>query len=228
MSQFAPGRPLRPSSAILVVVVVTLLAGVIAGQAVSQARQGARPSRVAVVELPRVVDGLEQRSAMMAEIQGLADDFNAEDKNWQSRIEAVTAELEALRPTDGTPLGDAAVAKAREIGDRRLRLIADYREWKTFAQSILDQETSFRLRELYQVVKNEIAAMSAVEGYDLVLVDDSQGELAEPNPNARMDAEAQILQQILNRRILYASSVVDVTDELIDRMNNAYRRGGNP
>lgn len=221
----APPRLGRATTPLLATLVIVLLVGVIAGQAVSQSRGNARPTRVAVVELPRVVDGLEERGSLMAEIQSMADDFDAQAQDWRERLEAVDAELQAVAPSEAGPLDDATRQRVEEIADRRLRMRTEFVEWRAFAQSLLDQETSFRLRRLYQSVKGEIASMAQVEGYDLVLVDDSRGELAEPNPQSRVDAETQILQQIRNRRVLYAGDVIDVTDALIERMNNAFRAG---
>jgi hypothetical protein len=38
--------------------------------------------------------------------------------------------------------------------------------------------------------------------------------------------EAQILQQISDRRMLYANPQLDITDELITRMNNEWKASG--
>ena len=59
---------------------------------------------------------------------------------------------------------------------------------------------------------------------DLVLVDDSAGELG-INPQSQLNRETQITQQMVSRRVLYAGDAVDITDQLITRMNNAYQSG---
>jgi hypothetical protein len=45
------------------------------------------------------------------------------------------------------------------------------------------------------------------------------------NPESRASRESQVTQQLFSRRVLYADPVVDITDELVERMNNAYKSG---
>ena len=45
------------------------------------------------------------------------------------------------------------------------------------------------------------------------------------NAEAQMPRELQIRQQIMSRAPLYTSDAADITDELIERMNNAYDAG---
>ena len=66
--------------------------------------------------------------------------------------------------------------------------------------------------------------MAESEGYDLVIVDDSKAPFTE-NPDARVSREGHILQQIAVRRIMYANPMIDITQDLIVRMNNANNAG---
>jgi hypothetical protein len=51
-------------------------------------------------------------------------------------------------------------------------------------------------------------------------VNDSLGPL-NVSREIEMSQEQQVLQQIMNRRLLYAAKATDITDQLIVRMNNA-------
>ncbi len=57
-----------------------------------------------------------------------------------------------------------------------------------------------------------------------MIVDDSQGDLG-TTEDSRLSREAQVRQQIAARRVLYSAPVVDVTDQLIIRMNNEFKAG---
>ena len=57
---------------------------------------------------------------------------------------------------------------------------------------------------------------------DIVLVNDSRGEL-QISDEVNVSREQQILTQILNRRMLYASEPTDITAQLIVRINNLRR-----
>ena len=100
-----------------------------------------------------------------------------------------------------------------------------YEAWKQFVIDKVDIEESLMLQDLYRSVKREAALLGTAAGYDVVLVDDSQGELA-IDPDARMPRRAQVLQQIAGRRMLHVNKQIDITDDLVQRMNNAFKAVG--
>jgi hypothetical protein len=66
--------------------------------------------------------------------------------------------------------------------------------------------------------------MAEAEGYDMVVLNDSSDDVPFDR-EVRVPAQIQILQQITNRKILYLKPTIDVTDDLIVRMNNEFRAG---
>ena len=68
----------------------------------------------------------------------------------------------------------------------------------------------------------EFLDLAEAEGYDIVILNDSSDELPFDR-EVRMPAQLQILQQITSRKLLYLNPATDVTDDLIVRMNNAFR-----
>ena len=107
-----------------------------------------------------------------------------------------------------------------------MKMALDYQAWISFIGDKLDVERALLLQDLYKSINQAIAEMAEAEGFDLVVVDDSEGELGW-NDELKVSREAQTLQQIRSRRVLYRSTTVDVTDDLVARMNNAWR-AGNP
>ena len=108
--------------------------------------------------------------------------------------------------------------------DELLRKLLEGQVWLDFQLRELDHELALRMQGLYRKIVNAAQTTAQAQGYELVLVDDSIGEL-HVDRNSREPAQLQILQQIARRRVIYASETVDITDELITRMNNAYRAG---
>ena len=66
----------------------------------------------------------------------------------------------------------------------------------------------------------ETKRVAEAEGIDIVLVDDSGSEIRTEN-NAQVPLQAQVIQQITTRRVLFAKNAIDITDQVIIRMNNA-------
>ena len=61
--------------------------------------------------------------------------------------------------------------------------------------------------------------MAVESGYDIVFVDDSVVEMV-------TGTEVEVRRQISARRMLYANPEIDLTEELVTRMNEAFRTGG--
>jgi Skp family chaperone for outer membrane proteins len=88
----------------------------------------------------------------------------------------------------------------------------------------LDYEKSLMWRSIYRNLRSEAAKLAEAEGYDYIIIDDGTDDL-QTNREAKMPQEAQVLDQIQRRRVLYASPAHDLTDKLIVRMNNARAAG---
>jgi Skp family chaperone for outer membrane proteins len=187
------------------------------GQAIGQRSNVASPTSVATVNLRQVLDGLEQRSVAEAEVKEMKDRILAQDEEKKQELQELRMQL------DNVPESDDAAREALREGIARKAL--DYDAWSRFSLEQVDIETSLRLRDLDRAIKSAIAELSEVEGYDIVLMDDSQEELT-VSRDSRLSREVQVLQQMTSRRMMYVNPAVDITAELIERMNNAYHAGG--
>jgi Skp family chaperone for outer membrane proteins len=176
----------------------------------------ARPTSVAVVNLPVVLEGLEQRAVAEAELTRMAEEIEAENQRWRDEVAGIDAQLEELPETD--------VAQRDALRDRGLRKVLEYEEWRRYETDRLDLEKSLLMRDLYQKVHKAIRDLAEVEGFDLVLTDDTLDDIG-VMPDSPMTRENQVRQQIRSLRTLFASPVVDLTDQLIERMNNEFSSG---
>jgi Skp family chaperone for outer membrane proteins len=211
MHRIARTRPL-PALLLALVAAVAVLYETVG------ARSGSRqaPTTTATVSLGRVLDGLEQRAGAVMKLTAMADEVKVEKERREGEIKALRDKLAAT-----------ADEGERLLVEEELALKSlNYQAWARFKTDQQDVETALLLQELYRSIKLAVAEMAETEGYDLVVVDDSQGELSWTT-EARVSREAQVLQQIRGRRLLYATGAVDITDDLVARMNNKFRMGGN-
>ena len=100
-----------------------------------------------------------------------------------------------------------------------------YQASAKFSSEKIDIEKALVLEDLSKAIKEAAKQMAVAARLDLVLVDDSKGDLSK-NADSRISREAQIMQQVAERGLLYANPEIDITDDLIERMNNAFRNGG--
>ncbi|MHC5005493.1 MAG: OmpH/Skp family outer membrane protein [Planctomycetota bacterium] len=203
-------RSLRLPSLLLAAVAVTA----VVYDSVGARTSVQQPTTTATVNLARVLDGLEQRADAEVRLNGMAEEVRAERDRREAEMKQLQDQLAAAT--------DPKVA----IGiEEQLALASlNFQAWVRFKTDQLDIERALLLQDLYRSIKQSIAELAETEGYDLVVVDDSQGELGWSN-EARLSREAQILQQIRGRRLLYTTSGIDITDDLVARMNNKFRMG---
>ncbi len=196
-------------------VTMALLLGAALGyQAVAQRAVAPAASVIATVRLELLFDGLQQRAEAKVEVARLEQQLIDE----KTRRETDLAQLEA-------DLEDAvAAARRKELNDdialKRLKLQFWYQE----ASTVLEVEKALQLHDMYKNIKEALAALAGAEGYDMVIINDESSDLPFDR-DARVSPQVQVLQQISNRKMLYLNPAIDITEDLIERMNNAFRAG---
>ncbi len=171
----------------------------------------ARPTAVAVVNMGRLLDGLNQWAQAKTALTALKDGVLAEANKRKAATDEKAKQLADVS-------GDQAVALQDKIDFETMT----NRAWGDQVQDELDVEGSTRLQDIYRKIKAEAASLAQAQGYDIVMLDDSTGEL-QIDRESRLTRQSQIEQQILRRQLLYTNPEIDVTDDLIQRMNNAFK-----
>ena len=93
--------------------------------------------------------------------------------------------------------------------------------WLQTAKREHELDKAVRLQDLYKKVFDAIQTLALTEGYDLVIVDDSAAELTFER-SSRVLPQAQVLQQLAMRKLLFVNPSLDITEDLIMRMNNEF------
>jgi Skp family chaperone for outer membrane proteins len=221
----AGGITIRIPRRLAAAAVVAAVAFGLVGVGIAGGTRLAAPTAVAVVDYNQVLSNLAQRQAMMGEIETMSAAFEAEG---QAKVAVMQELFEQMKVYDAQATAgelDAAGEAAYEaLRDEFRRKDLDYKAWEQRSARRLDWEKSYLLEKLFQSVNAEIATVAAASGYDVVLSDDSG---IEPQANRRQpNAEAQLASQMRQRRILYAARTVDISQDVIDRLNNAWNAGG--
>lgn len=168
---------------------------------------GDRAERVAVVNLEKVFDGLDQREATDKLLNDLAAEMDNKGQEKREQIDEASQDRD-LYPTSST--------KYQELTTEVAKLTYDLKAYREYAMRVLDSRKAESLREIYASIKSSIAEYASIEGYVVVFVDDSIVELP-------LDAsEAETTRQISARRMLYTDPRIDITTEVVEFMNKAF------
>ena len=196
----------------LPVFVIVILLAVVAGYEVFAGRAAAPgPAVVAVVRIGPLFDGLKQRAEAAAGVDQLLGEIETE-------VQARKESIEALREEHSNTV-DAADREtlADEIALETLK--NDF--WLQTAKREHELDKAIRLQDLYKKVFDAIQTLALTEGYDLVIVDDSGDELPFDR-SSRVVPQVQVLQQLARRKVLFVNPTLDITEDLIMRMNNEF------
>ena len=172
----------------------------------ASAVRAADASAVAVVDLAKLLEGLEERTYLESEL-------NKEIDSRQKELDAIVKQIERMREDIKTlPEGDSRTVQ--QIRNLRIKEV-EARALNQFVQEQLSLEKGQMLANLYNKIQTAAGKIVARDGWDVILIDDSGLALPE------MAQEAQMLQLILNRRVL-ASGGVNITAEVQTLMNNEF------
>lgn len=211
---------------ILGVSVALLLAGTIAVQALAAYSRAGQPTVIVTVNLSKVMENLDQRAASTARLNAMRDGLNKEQETRAAELKQYTTEADSIQAQLATTTDPKAKndldQKLQDLQERAAQATLGFQAWFNFSTEKADIEAALAMQDLYRSIKTAAAQMSDANGYDLVLVDDSQGELS-TNPEARVPRVDQIRQQVASRRMLHAAASIDITNELTERMNNAFK-----
>jgi Skp family chaperone for outer membrane proteins len=170
----------------------------------------ADPTPVAVVEVARVLDQIDEKSEWEIRIEALKASIQQEGSSRQQAMERRLEESEnATSPEQRQQIRD-------EVALMQLRL----EQWANMKAVEVDREQSLMWRSIYRNLRKEAERVAEAEGFALVLVDDSGGEIRTQS-GTQVPLQTQVLQQITSRRILFAANMTDISDQVIVRMNNA-------
>ncbi len=170
-------------------------------------RPGAAPATVAIVDVFRLIDGLQEAKDLKAQLD---ERFKAVQKQFdQTRIklEAMEADYIAMKADD--PLRRDKffeLRKAREFAKAEAESV----------EAVFNLEGGDAMSSLYDRVLDAVRRLAARDGYDLVLLDDRSRKLPEQGNDSQMRAG------IYGRKILYAAEPLDITPTVIAMMNTDY------
>ena len=166
----------------------------------------ATPTAIATVDLPRVLEALDESAAEIARSQAAGEEFQKELLARKDILDGLAADLEDFVP--GTPKYAEAERKLKKasIDVRAFMGLTDLREARTTQRAML---------RIYNHIRESAAAIAEQEGYGMVLLDDSAIVIPENSSDE--------LSEISSRRVLFASATLDISDQLIEYMNTQWQ-----
>ena len=194
-------RPLNGTVTLFALIVV----GLLAYQSTATRPVPARPTTIATVNLENVFNGLNARAEADAGLERLAEELKQQADELAREIDALKEDLE-LYPKNS----DNYQTTLESFTLKSL----EYQAFVEFSRRKIEVEKALTLKRIYRSIKTAARTLSEENGWDVVFVDDSVAEM-------QAGTEAEANRQISARRMLYTNPEIDITQALIDYMNQA-------
>lgn len=170
---------------------------------------GGGRSSVATVDLVQVFNEYELSKTVNQKIQQMNASIEQELKQRLKEIEAEQAALDAFSPD------------SKEFFQRISKINkmeAEFQAYKAFQEAEIRRNHARWFLRTYDKVKEEIAEVAEKHGVQVVLSrEDVQLPLLEPNA---------MRERILDRKVLYASSSLDLSDAVLTSLNKKFEASG--
>lgn len=173
----------------------------------AQGLTAARPTKVAVVDVLKVFNGLQEKAQVEADMRSKGEKLQKEEHARQKELQDLQNDLKILAPET-----QAYSQKTEQIKSKLIEL----KVWSQVQADSLKSESTLQLANLYRKMVDAIGRVAKENGYDLVLYKEQAPDFEHVKPEA-------INQMIQLRKLLWSADDLNVTDQVVTRMNNEYK-----
>ncbi len=191
---------------------MALISILMTAAAIAVAQAGAAGSvRVAVVDVPLVSGEYHKTADLEAKFESVRQGLNQQRDTLRDKVELARRSLqEELKP--GT----------EEFRTRRKQLALLEAELHYFMESEsqrIEVDLARSLERIFADIHGMIRVVAQEKGIDIVMSADRM-------PDEAAESPTQVRQQILLQKVLYWSPQVDLTSEIVARLNGKYKAEG--
>lgn len=187
-----------------VCVLLVLMSALLASKAWAQSEAAAKPMKIGVLDLRRLMDNCQLRKDKEVEINKMKDEEAAKLKEEKKALDELKAGIDRL-PKDAPDLAE----KAKELTRKQEALLLKNR----WAEADVLETWEKTFQSVYSDVLRMIEDFREKNNYDLILRYDSQPLGA---------GGARVIDQLDRKVVMARAASVDVTDALIKYVNDTY------
>jgi len=202
-------------SAAMFVAALSLM-GMFRSATANQPSVAAKPAtRIAIVNLGKVMDGLAEAKDAKARLDGMVSDSKKKLQEINDRVKKIDSDLELMKDKKDTK-------EYRQLAYEKLELGATGEARQKILQQLIDEEEGATVRLMYIKMTDAVKRLAAQDGWDLVLRDDR--DIVPPDSVKGRPLTGREVRGLIDQRaILTASDRIDLTTQLVTMLNNEYK-----
>jgi Skp family chaperone for outer membrane proteins len=205
---------MRLRSLLLNAVITGAAAATLAVPSVAVAQPSAGQAiRVAVANTARILNDLQETKDLNQKMQNDLRTLDTERATREQKVKDLQAARDALKPDS-----PQFVEKNKEWLQARI----EYEIWVNLQKANLEREQKVQMRQLFNKISQAVAEVATQRGIDLVFAE----QFTEIPENLEAINAEQLKAVIGQRNILFKSTAVDITNDVITNLDAKYRSGG--
>lgn len=173
---------------------------------VAQASLG--QANIAVVNIPAASERYQKTADIESRIEQRRKELRRER---DERRDALERGARALQE-DFRPGTDEYAKRERELAQTQWEL----QYFEESESKIIEREMAAAMLEIYNDIRAAVKVIAQQRGLDLVMA-------ADPDPEQQAETTSQVRQQIVLQKVVYFSAELDITQEVVDRLNAQYK-----
>lgn len=170
----------------------------------------AEPTSVAVANVQKIFNNLKQRQSLENKAKAHLKGLESQQNSKKQSIKTLQDQLGVLQPGSKAYSQKQSQLEKEAIG---------YKVWLNYQKKKISRDSALKVEALYRKVVASVQQVAQNQGYDIVLYADRSPEFHYSNKN-------QLSAEIRMRQVLWASDSVDITDQVVQSMNNHYTNSG--
>ena len=187
-----------------------VIGGILLNHTVAQSDTPKGSAKVAVCNVFTVFQNYQKAKDSLDRLEQRKKVIEAEVANRLKKAQEISDSLKSGLIKKGSKTYEEQLSQM-------LRIQLEAQAWEKLQTQLAMREHARLTDEMDKDISAVVSRVAAEKGIEVVLTPDATADTA----------EADILQKINRRTILYWSDRVDITDVVLDRLNNAYKARDN-
>lgn len=191
---------------VVIVFAALLVIAVGIGGATAASALQAKPTALAVVDLQRTFENLKQQQQIRADLQTRQEQLRQQQEERRKQVSTLQADLDLL--------AEGSAAYQQKAAERD-KAVIELQVWQEYEARKLRIDEQLMIEQLFREAQDTIERVAKDNGFDVVLF-----------KNQVVNMQGGQNQQTLNIRIVaWNSETIDLTDQVIQRLNNEFQAG---
>ena len=170
--------------------------------------------KVAAANMEKIFDQIQEKKDFLDKMSKDFNDLKTEQQNRANAVKELQTQRDLFKPE--TP-------QYIDADNKLLQASLEFDNWSRFQSAKFDRARKREYITLYDKITKAVGAVAKSKGIDIVIAD-VQTKLPDPQQLDQM-TEAQLLQGLSLRNVLYRADTADISPAVIAQMDADYKAG---